>query len=119
MYTAKPTPAANLLLTLWELDGLTLTLHEQKDVAAFQTLQLWRGHYAKLVSDKSLWLNYFSDKVSLRNVNTMGWKLRPLQWEEDCPLPENEVFMRYRAPTEIERKYRAQYHRKNLGVKVL
>lgn len=119
MYTAKSTPPANLLLTLSELDGLTLTLHEQKDVPAFQKLQLWRGHYADLVKDKSLWLNYFEADVSLRHVNTVGWELRPLQWEENCPLPENEVFMRYRAPTEIERKYRAQYQRKNLGVKVL
>jgi len=83
VYTAMP---RNLTALDDQIDGVTLTLHEQADVAEFWNIR------KKLTG--SLRLNVF-DGVSLMGVNTDGWDVREgIEWIENCPLPEDEVFMR-------------------------
>lgn len=80
LYTAKP---ERLPFVMPYLDGATVTLHEQADVAVFRALPKMRG---------SLRVNVFAG-VDIGPVP--GWKVkRNIEWIEDCPLPENEVFMR-------------------------
>lgn len=96
LYTARVTRKYELMTILLQyLDGLTLTLHEQRDVKPFiqlnelvqdMTLDVWRS--------KSLRLNVFKG-VDLTGVNIAAWNVKAdMQWIEDCPLPDGEVLMR-------------------------
>jgi len=90
LYTAKVDDVAETLSTLYVIDGLTLTLHEQKDVRPF--LKLIRHLPAW---NLSLRLNIFKG-VNINNKHIYGWKVKSeMEWVKDCPLPEGEVFMRY------------------------
>jgi len=95
MYTAKVDDTMAALGVLQYLDGITLTLHEQYDVAAFQTLDdllvppIWGG------KEKSLRLNVF-DEVNIDGIDTSNWIVKDhIEWIEDCPVPPNEVLMRW------------------------
>lgn len=80
LYTAKP---EGLPLVMPYLDGVTVTLHEQADVAPFLALPKLHG---------SLRVNVFAG-VEVGDVP--GWQAkRNIEWIEDCPLPKDEVFMR-------------------------
>lgn len=92
IYTAKADDAAALLDILDVADGITLTLHSRKDVApfkAFDAAMKERG-----LDNKSLRLNVFYG-ISLRGVDTSAWSVKKgIRWIENCPLPQDEVFMR-------------------------
>ncbi len=81
LYTAKPERLPEVMPFL---DGVTVTLHEQADVPTF------RRAAAKLNGSRRV--NVFKGV----NVPDMpGWTMkRNMEWIEDCPLPEGEVFMR-------------------------
>lgn len=90
LYTAKSKRVLDLVAMMNYVDGVTLTLHEQYDVPAFEELQ----KYMKHLTEKSLRLNVFSH-VDLSGVDTSNWKVKDgIEWIKDCPLPDNEVFMR-------------------------
>jgi hypothetical protein len=84
LYTAKPERLPGVMPFL---DGVTVTLHEQADVDPFLNVahklhgQGW-----------SLRVNVFAG-VEIGDVP--GWEMkRDIEWIEDCPMPEGEVFMR-------------------------
>lgn len=90
MYTAMP-QHPNIFDVLKELDGITITIHEQSDVKDYY-------HFNSLVPlsfrDKSLRVNIFKGiKVSTVLVRDMNVK-RDIEWIKNCPLPVNEVLMR-------------------------
>jgi organic radical activating enzyme len=91
MNTAKCDDYHEFLWVLAMLDGVTLTLHEQEDVADFVKLQAFLR--TNPLRNRSLRLNVFSH-VDISRVNTENWEVKTMEWIEDCPLPENEVFMR-------------------------
>ena len=94
LYTAMVENANKVLMVLDFLDGLTVTLHEQKDVEYFSKLNdlLQCNNYSK----KSLRLNIFSG-VDIGKINLSCWKVKKdIVWIENCPLPKNEVFKRYK-----------------------
>ena len=95
LYTAYLNPYNSLTYqVLAELDGVTLSLHEQSDINNFQTLQVVIKPAMK-DWDFSKRLNVFKE-VDLTNIDTSGWVVKKdVEWIENCPLPENEVFMRY------------------------
>jgi len=89
LYTAYVRDVPAVLRILHQLDGLTLTLHEQSDVEPWLELD-------KVVpwTTKSLRLNVF-EGVDLSAYDTWRWDVKDhIQWIPDCPLPEGEVFMR-------------------------
>ena len=104
LYTAKLDFSIETALTLLFIDGITLTLHTQKDVEIFKDLQknvdvlngvqvdnIFKG----LLLNKSKRLNVFKN-VNIENIDTSGWTVKKdIEWIEDCPLPKDEVFMRY------------------------
>ena len=95
LYTAKSKRVVDLLAVLHWVDGVTLTLHEQYDVFGFLA---FNKLYQILPYRKSMRLNVFSN-VDLSGVNTDGWDVHAgMKWIKNCPLPENEVFMRLNAP---------------------
>ena len=91
MYTAY-THNNELLNILKQVDGLTLTLHDESDILPF-----WKFHYKliKLKLNKSLRLNIFKP-LKLYNCPTLkNWKIKNnITWDKGALLPTNEVFMR-------------------------
>lgn len=76
------------------IDGICITLHEQKDVEPFKILV--EDMSSSSFFGKSLRLNVFRGvHMGGDDINTAGWKVKDnIEWIKDCPLPEDEVFMR-------------------------
>ncbi len=93
MYTACLESFFHTHAVLEHLDGMTVTLHEQKDVEGFEVLnKMMLNHLKKL----SLRLNVFKG-VNITGIDTSSWKVKDdIEWIKDCPLPEDEEFMRLR-----------------------
>lgn len=73
----------------YELDGLTITLHDQKDADKFVQTERAIVLNSKCVAR----LNIFKGITipQLRNK----WIIKDnIEWIKNCPLPEGEVFMR-------------------------
>lgn len=91
VYTAC---AENVIPVLGWTDGVTLTLHEQADVAEFLKLNsflLGRLAYRGL----SLRLNVFNEVALPAGLDLSLWKVKlGIRWIEDCPLPADEEFAR-------------------------
>ena len=90
LYTAyiENTAIVRNIITL--IDGICITLHEQKDVEPFRILVS-----SSSFPGKSLRLNVFRGVHLGDDINTAGWKVKDnIEWIKDCPLPEDEVFMR-------------------------
>lgn len=93
IYTAYREDPARLWRFLSLVDGITLTLHTKKDVAAFKELNDMVIRYLPAGS-KSLRLNVFKG-IELTGIDTSRWIVKKdMVWIKDCPLPENEEFMR-------------------------
>lgn len=94
MYTARVLPVHELGIVLHNLDGVTVTLHEQKDVEPF----LRFAHYAalwKLQKGRTLRVNVFKPIVLREVPDLRHWIVKAgMEWIVDCPLPGEEVFMR-------------------------
>ena len=93
VYTAKLNRYAASLEVLREVNGFTVTLHEQKDVKHFK-------RFAAMVKQegldwwKSMRLNVFKG-VNISGINVGGWVVKDeIEWIDDCPLPQDEIFMR-------------------------
>ena len=92
LYTAKSKPISTFITLVYCVDGICLTLHEQKDVGPFIELneQLDKEPYNK----KSLRLNIFKG-IELGLCDLSKWKVKKdIEWIKNCPLPKDEVFMR-------------------------
>lgn len=93
LYTADVTKIKEACHILSMLDGMTVTLHEESDVASFSKFQEQVKMFG-LNLGKSLRLNIF-DGVSVPN-DTEGWTVKTgIRWIKDCPLPSDEIFMRF------------------------
>ena len=93
LYTADTGRPVTLCILLSIIDGLTVTLHHQKDVRTFKR---FLGYLGKDNEDKSLRLNIFKG-VKLGDLDVSEWTVKnDIEWVKDCPLPKDEVFMRYR-----------------------
>jgi hypothetical protein len=91
LYTAKVDDVKATLDVLGALDGMTLTLHEQRDVAPFLALNM---ELLATAYEWSLRLNVF-DGVQLPDLDLSLWQVKAGKvWVKDCPIPEGEVFMR-------------------------
>lgn len=92
VYTADVDDLDAVFAVLDAVDGITLTLHEQSDVADFQTFD--HCMVMKQISGKSLRLNVFKG-INLAEVDTRGWQVKNnIEWIPNCPLPSDETFMR-------------------------
>ncbi len=98
LYTAKIDEIGKIVGLLCFLDGITITLHEQADVADFVAFYDFMIMYENQLSlkDKSLRLNVFAG-IDMTGVDTSGFIVKDnIEWIENCPLPEDEVFGRIR-----------------------
>jgi len=93
VYTAKVDEINSALEVLKYADGMTLTLHDKKDYIPFLYFNAVLGFKTEL-SNKSLRLNVFKG-VDINPDHFPIWKCKTnIEWIDNCPLPENEVFCR-------------------------
>jgi hypothetical protein len=96
VYTALPRAISAIERTLYITDGICLTIHEQGDVADFNTLQRRLGRY-EWVREKSMRLNVFRGVTGYSPLP--WWKVKEdIVWIRDCSMPEGEVLMRWEYP---------------------
>jgi pyruvate formate-lyase activating enzyme-like uncharacterized protein len=89
LYTAKTDNTADFLSVLNDINGICLTLHEQKDVETFKKLNLKME-----TQNKSLRLNIF-EGIDIEGIDLSKWIVKSdIKWIKNCPLPLDEVFMR-------------------------
>lgn len=96
LYTAETNGLDDIMQLL---HGVTVTLHSPSDIDAF----LEFDRTAKNLNGKSLRLNVFAEvytdsaQTHLSDMKLChDWKIKDdMHWIENCPLPENEVFMKY------------------------
>jgi len=101
LYTAWTRDIVSLLRILSIVDGLTVTLHNQGDVAPFLKFHSCLISSRFYNESKSYRLNVFRE-VKLRAEayhpfhNNPIWKIKDdMVWIKDCPLPPHEVLQRY------------------------
>lgn len=96
LYTAKSKRAEDILAVLHVLDGLTLTLHEPYDVKNFLRLNDYLCMMRPVFKGMSFRLNVFKGvHVDPHHMDLSMWVVKDnMEWIENCPLPENETFMR-------------------------
>lgn len=94
LYTAYAQDLFKFRRVLALVDGITLTLHEQSDVPAFQKLNYelnMRGPY-----DKSLRLSVFNEITLPRQPFPLWNIMVGREWLDYCTVPEDEMLvMRY------------------------
>ena len=94
LYTAKVDDLKASLDIIKRIDGMTVTLHEQADLASWIRFSLVLKSQVRFSTAKSLRLNVFRG-VNTRDVPIKGWIVQDnMEWVADCPLPDDEVFMR-------------------------
>lgn len=98
VYTADITNITQVMSLLNVSDGITVTLHEPKDLEDFYAFNKYLRLVIPAIKQKSLRLNVFSDiKVDttwhdMDEVMSL-WKIKDnITWIKNCPLPENETF---------------------------
>lgn len=95
------------------VDGIVLTPHTKNDLAYFKqlnnvVLREWWGftHYGE--KDPSLRLNVFPEIKDFLPENLKRWKVKEVEWQENCPVPEGEDFCRL-ADLWVEDKYESNW----------
>lgn len=95
LYTANVQKPFVLLSVLHIINGMTLTLHEPKDLEPFKVfnnhLNDFIEEYCKFYG--ALRLNVF-EGIDISDIDVNLWDIKHMKWVKDCPVPENEVFMR-------------------------
>lgn len=99
LYTAKTDDINGLLEMFVILDGLTITLHEARDILPFLVFNNTLNSLDDYLTKKSLRLNIFKEAADNSSNCTYDflplWKVKNnIQWIENCPLPKDEVLMK-------------------------
>lgn len=77
------------------LDGITLTLHDQKDASLAHSFVSWVNIH-ELPKGISLRMNIFKG-IDCSSLDLHKWRVKDnMEWIKNCPLPKDEVFMRYK-----------------------
>jgi len=94
LYTAKTDDVKAFIDTLFLVDGMTVTLHRQKDLTPFVELDK-ALESCMIMSGKSMRLKTFA-AVSMAGIEISScWQHKDgIKWIPNCPLPKDEVFMR-------------------------
>jgi len=96
VYTAKVDDVYWAREVLEHVDGFTVSLHQQEDLAAWQRFDaaLSSRHYYT----KSLRLNVF-EGIRMPSQLPLWWHVKTaVKWLDPCPLPAGETFMRWGGP---------------------
>lgn len=105
MNTAKLDNVDDMNNVLPWLDGVTLTLHNQKDVVTFCKIFSSDFRSVGIKSTHSLRVNHRAG-LNLKAIPALlrrRWTFKeiPAVFTDDCPLPKDEVLMRYSPLTDL------------------
>lgn len=93
VYTADI--SLNLLTVLKVADGITLTVHTERDWKLFKNFDFLFKEFYYEFRHKSLRLNIFEECKANSEEVQYYWKVKNnIEWIEDCPLPKDEEFKR-------------------------
>lgn len=77
---------------LTSADGITFTLHSQQDAYWLRKhITSWPYMYSQL---RSVRLNVFEGIMLSNDIIQSGWKINYKTWQNECPIPSGEDFMR-------------------------
>lgn len=79
------------------IDGIVLTPHTKSDIYDFvQTNSYLKSFASYECKYRSLRLNLFPDMKALlpKDIDLSLWKVKDMEWIENCPVPEGEDFRR-------------------------
>ncbi len=80
------------------LDGITYTLHSDKQFGDFAFFNMHMRKYPSLCFFKSLRLNIFKEvqlpDYSLCSYEDLWEVIKIIEWQDKCPVPAGEDFMR-------------------------
>lgn len=96
MYTAWLKDPLAFMDVLRLLDGICVSLHTQEDVWPFIVTDTLLFLNWEEYENKNLRLKIFEGipKMATELDPNRRWQIERVQWIRNCPLPENEVFMR-------------------------
>ena len=95
VYTADVTNLLLAQVVAVMSDGLTVTLHEQSDVADFIKFASALDEHSA-AKGLSLRVNVFAGVDLDPDAFPSYWKVKDgIEWIDNCPLPKGEVLMRY------------------------
>jgi organic radical activating enzyme len=77
------------------LNGITLTLHSQKDLDNFIISNKRCLERKNPLRKVSLILKYFKGMELPKDIDLSMWKVKETEWVENCPLPEGEDFKKF------------------------
>jgi len=99
LYTSYTLNITSLITAITRVDGTTFSLHHQRDVIPLIKANAVLQKNYPLIRQRSLRLKIFPEVSIARKITWMfiytGWRVCITQWLDECPLPENEVFMRH------------------------
>lgn len=76
------------------INGVTVTLHDKRDIEPF----LKFASKTECLENKMLRLNVFKEAGNVAAPD--NWRVKDsIEWIKDCPLADNETFLRYKANT--------------------
>jgi len=87
LYTAMPYPRNLFISVMQELDGASITLHDDRDVQRF----VLSNYHKTSFNNKSMRVNDFT-KTDIPFSTHTNYDYREMTWITDAPLPEGEVF---------------------------
>jgi len=93
LYTGKIDDLQAMEKIFYVLDGLTVSLHKQKDVFTFMT---FNNHF-DITLYKELGFKFrlnIMKSVVIPRILTKGWDVKSIIPLTDCPVPEHETLMR-------------------------
>jgi len=92
VYTARTKSPGVFAAVITIVDGITVTLHKQKDVDDFNLCIDFLDNTHVDYKKKSLRLNIFKG-IDYSSIDTTNWDVKDeMVWIKDCPLPTDEVF---------------------------
>jgi len=91
LYTAKTDNWQAILSVLLFIDGMSVTPHNQTDIAHFEKLN--KILYGSQIN-KSLKLNLFTDYEFVIEGNLDMWRVKRKVWFKTKHIPKNEIFKR-------------------------
>jgi hypothetical protein len=91
VYTANLEDTAAAKQILKAVDGMTVTLHSQSDLTPFSSFNYTIQR--DFIHNKSLRLNVFKG-IEIPEYPLPLWDIkRGIVWQEDCPIPEDKLFV--------------------------
>ena len=96
VYTSNVHMKDEIIELLYLVDGITCTIHDQKDVDDFRRLNFWllRLKRYKMDNNKTLRLNVV-EGVDVYMQDDSLWKIKDnIKMIDNCPVPQNEVLMK-------------------------